>query len=264
MNLQNQLYFQKPFPRTKTVNLNDFQFLVGNFKNVCDSIVSKLDKGRSDIILPCSLNDFSSAYKNPHLTSAYRTVDIFTADGMPIVWLLNFKLGYKIDRVYGPDLMRYILNKTQKHKYNHYFITSSHLVLNRLRDKITNLFPAINIKRMIVFKDKIPKLDDIDPYSIIWIGIGSPKQVEVANQLRQRSSNSLIVCAGAAFELVSNVKPNAPQWMRNSGLEWLFRLCIEPNRLWKRYLIEIPTFLLSVSFSFLLKRSRSICFWTHK
>ena len=79
---------------------------------------------------------------------------------------------------------------------------------------------------------------------IIWVGLGSPKQ-DFWMQLHRPLLNApVIVGAGAAFDFCSGVKPQAPRWMQGCGLEWFFRLCCEPGRLWKRYLIGNSLFLI--------------------
>lgn len=52
----------------------------------------------------------------------------------------------------------------------------------------------------------------------------------------------VMIGVGAAFDFLSETKRQAPRWMQRSGLEWLFRLCSEPGRLWRRYLYIVPTF----------------------
>ena len=79
---------------------------------------------------------------------------------------------------------------------------------------------------------------------IVWVGLGSPKQ-DFWMQLHRPLLNApVIVGAGAAFDFCSGVKPQAPRWMQACGLEWFFRLCCEPGRLWKRYLIGNSLFLI--------------------
>lgn len=66
---------------------------------------------------------------------------------------------------------------------------------------------------------------------------------------------SALIGVGAAFDIHSGLKPQAPMWMRDSGLEWLFRLAVEPKRLWKRYAINNPLFIALAARQFLSRRS---------
>ena len=66
----------------------------------------------------------------------------------------------------------------------------------------------------------------------------------------------VMVGVGAAFDFLSGAKPQAPVWMQRSGLEWLFRLVTEPRRLWRRYLVDNPLFVILVTMQLLgLRRS---------
>jgi len=78
---------------------------------------------------------------------------------------------------------------------------------------------------------------------VILIGMGVPKQELLAYELSEKVKVDLIICVGNFFEFYFDTKKRAPELLRNSGFEWVFRILIEPKRLWKRYLIGIPLFL---------------------
>jgi N-acetylglucosaminyldiphosphoundecaprenol N-acetyl-beta-D-mannosaminyltransferase len=79
--------------------------------------------------------------------------------------------------------------------------------------------------------------------NVVWVGLGTPKQDLVAQELCHLI-NVPLVCVGAAFDFVSGGKKTAPVWMQQFGFEWLFRLASEPQRLWKRYLLGNLKFVL--------------------
>jgi N-acetylglucosaminyldiphosphoundecaprenol N-acetyl-beta-D-mannosaminyltransferase len=78
---------------------------------------------------------------------------------------------------------------------------------------------------------------------ILWVGLGSPKQDYWMFEHRARLKVPVMIGVGAAFDFLSGVKKQEPRWMQRSGLEWSFRLCSEPKRLWKRYLIGNSKFI---------------------
>lgn len=79
---------------------------------------------------------------------------------------------------------------------------------------------------------------------LIVLGMGMPKQEEIASQLRsQLSDKCLIVCGGAIIDFLGNKVTRAPLWLRRIGMEWIYRLLSEPRRLFKRYVIGNPKFL---------------------
>jgi N-acetylglucosaminyldiphosphoundecaprenol N-acetyl-beta-D-mannosaminyltransferase len=82
---------------------------------------------------------------------------------------------------------------------------------------------------------------------ILWVGLGSPKQDIWMHEHRDKLDVSVMHGVGAAFDFLSGELPQAPRWMMNSGLEWLFRLMVEPRRLWKRYTVVNLKFLYLVA-----------------
>src|SRR5690606_40821841 len=88
-------------------------------------------------------------------------------------------------------------------------------------------------------------------FPIIVLAMGMPKQEQVAVQLRDAlNTPALLICGGAILDFAAERFPRAPLWMRRFGLEWLFRLLLEPRRLFKRYALGIP-----LSFYYLSRRS---------
>jgi N-acetylglucosaminyldiphosphoundecaprenol N-acetyl-beta-D-mannosaminyltransferase len=90
----------------------------------------------------------------------------------------------------------------------------------------------------------------------VWVGLGAPKQDVMAARLRDVDAAAAIFCVGAAFDFVAGTVPRAPLWMQRSGLEWLHRLLSEPRRLWRRYLIGNPRFVMGVVWDRLRGRTR--------
>jgi exopolysaccharide biosynthesis WecB/TagA/CpsF family protein len=168
---------------------------------------------------------------------------------------LRHKYHKQIERVYGPELMLAILKQKQatSSKDKHYFLAAnkkSMLALQKIHQKKYSLVPAVfdflpyNINQQTETK-YLKKIVMAKP-QFIWLGIGSPKQVQLASWLKKHQLSALIICVGAAFDFVSHSKKQAPSWIRKNNLEWLFRLITEPKRLWRRYLIVIPKYLLSL------------------
>jgi len=75
---------------------------------------------------------------------------------------------------------------------------------------------------------------------ILWVGLSTPKQEKWMNQNRAQLSVPVMLGVGAAFDFNCGKSRQAPRWMRENGLEWLFRLTTEPKRLWRRYLLLVP------------------------
>ena len=118
------------------------------------------------------------------------------------------------------------------------------------------LAPASPLMQLDGFHQKKTYLNFARKYqpALIILGMGMPKQEQVAELLRSNLEHPcLIVCGGAIIDFLGDRVPRAPLWVRNFGIEWIFRLLQEPRRLFERYVLGNPLFLLR-SFSF--KRGR--------
>jgi N-acetylglucosaminyldiphosphoundecaprenol N-acetyl-beta-D-mannosaminyltransferase len=125
-------------------------------------------------------------------------------------------------------------------------------VLERLAQRLLGQFPSLKIVGMESPPFRALTSDEDDAVvqrindsgaGLLFIGLGAPKQEVFAAQHRQKIK-AVQVCVGAAFDFHAGVKSTAPAWMQKRGLEWLYRLCKEPGRLWKRYLITNSTYLM--------------------
>jgi len=79
--------------------------------------------------------------------------------------------------------------------------------------------------------------------NVVWIGLGTPKQVELALTLTNYCKVDYFITVGAVFDFFTGNLPYAPLWIRNMGLEWLYRLIKEPRRLFSRYIVIVPSFI---------------------
>ncbi len=167
-------------------------------------------------------------------------------DGMPLVWLLNLKRRVVCERIYGPDMMLRICEEAAKKGWRCFLYGGKEETLKILKESLIRRFPSIKIVgtfsppfRALTNKedDEICQLINSKKSDILWIGLGSPKQDLWMYEHKDKLNVSVMHGVGAAFDFLSGRIPQAPRWMMQAGLEWLFRLIIEPKRLWKRYTI---------------------------
>jgi len=183
------------------------------------------------------------ARQNEGYCAILNKAGMITPDGVPVVWLAKLKGCHDISRTYGPDLMRLLCK--QPH-IKHYFFGGSTEVIRLLGQNLSRNYDAINIVGMtsppfrnvaqVEDESTIKEINDARP-DILWVGLGSPKQDYWMAMNRDLLDVPVIIGVGAAFDFIAGVKPQAPRWMQQNGLEWLFRFCCEPKRLWKRYLL---------------------------
>lgn len=172
--------------------------------------------------------------------------DLIVPDGMPLVWL-GRRHGYDLPRrVYGPDLMLAFCEETQAQRYRHFFYGGEPGVAERLADSLKRRFPGMQIaatfsppfRPLTKEEDEeiVARISRTAP-DVLWVGLGAPKQERWMHEHKDRLGVPVMVGVGAAFDMLSGRRRQAPRWMREHGLEWLFRLLQEPRRLWRRYLI---------------------------
>ncbi|HBR15396.1 MAG TPA: glycosyltransferase [Candidatus Omnitrophica bacterium] len=175
-----------------------------------------------------------------------------TPDGMPLVWLGKLKGIKSLERTYGPDLMVALCGLSQGKGYRHYFYggttKTNELLLTKLKERFPQLIIAgAYAPPFLSMRDReeehvLAAINQAQP-DILWVGLGSPKQDYWMANHRDKLDVPVMIGIGAAFDFIAGTKPQAPVWMRTSGLEWFFRFCCEPKRLWKRYLVGNPKFL---------------------
>lgn len=190
--------------------------------------------------------------REERLRRVHNHAGMVTPDGMPLVWLSRLKKFRSAERVYGPDLLLACCERFLERRYRHFFYGGGGGVADRLADRLKARFPGLEVVGCLSppFRKLSPQEDseivaqiNASHPDIVWVGLSTPKQeIWMAEHVGLVTARVLIG-VGAAFDFHAGLKRQAPRWMQQSGLEWLFRLCSEPHRLWRRYLINNPLFL---------------------
>ena len=182
--------------------------------------------------------------------------DLLVPDGQPVVWALNLlhRTGLR-QRVYGPNLTLRVCARTAQEGIATYFYGSTLEVLSALKNNLEARFPGFRIAGMEPSKFRRLSSEERNDLvarvrksgaSIVFVGLGCPRQEVWAYEFSELLSMP-ILAVGAAFPFLAGKLPQAPKWMQDRGLEWLFRLCAEPRRLWRRYVFLNPAYVLLVA-----------------
>ncbi|NMC78312.1 MAG: WecB/TagA/CpsF family glycosyltransferase [Chloroflexi bacterium] len=193
--------------------------------------------------------------RDPKLADIYNHSGLTTPDGMAIVWLLKW-YGYAgVERVYGPDLLQAVCQVSPARGYRHYFYGGTPAVVAQLAQKLQRSYPGLQVvgfesppfRPLSEAEDAagVERIRAAQP-DVVWVGIGSPRQERWMQAHLDRLEVPVLVGVGAAFDFLSGAKRQAPPWMQRMGLEWFFRLLSEPGRLWRRYLLGYPQFVVLV------------------
>jgi N-acetylglucosaminyldiphosphoundecaprenol N-acetyl-beta-D-mannosaminyltransferase len=191
-----------------------------------------------------------SAY-DARIREAHRQAKIVVPDGMPLVWLGRL-LGFKaMGRVYGPDFMESVFARAEYRQLRHFFYGSSPAQIARLKDVLNARFGSFELvgeysppMRPADFEEAdevLARIRELKP-DVIWVSLSTPKQELWLQRHMPKIGSGVGVGVGAAFDLISGATTQAPKWIQRSGLEWLFRLSMEPGRLYRRYAFVVPRF----------------------
>jgi N-acetylglucosaminyldiphosphoundecaprenol N-acetyl-beta-D-mannosaminyltransferase len=216
-------------------------------------IAGWIDKGRRAYVCVTGVHGIMECRRDPALRGIHARADMVTPDGMPLVWLLRLSGDRHIERVYGPDLMRAVTAMSIARGYRHFYYGGAESVAERLVSVLRGTHPALNVAgtlcppfRPLTTDEDRAQVDAINAArpDIVWVGLSTPKQERWMADHLGRIEAPVLIGVGAAFDFLAGTKRQAPRWIQRNGLEWLFRLCSEPRRLWRRYAYIVPGFLL--------------------
>lgn len=195
------------------------------------------------------MHGVTEAQFDARLKTILNEAGLVVADGTPLVWAGRAN-GFPMKRrVYGPELMEEFCRETAG-QYRHYFYGGAPGVPERLAEVLQNRhgiqvagcwsppFRQLTEQEEAELKQKVEACKP----DILWVGLSTPKQERWMRTHADQLDVPLMVGVGAAFDFHTGRVQQAPLWMRENGLEWLFRLLQEPHRLWKRYLVFGPQF----------------------
>lgn len=222
-----------------------------DYRHAASVIGCWAERGESRYVCVACVNNVMEAYDSASFSAVTNEADLTVPDGMPVVWALRL-LGHRAaTRVYGPNLTLHVLDYAEKHALRVGFYGGTREVLDRLLERLRRDHPGLQVAysfappfRPVTGEEEAATIDAIHSagVQILFIGLGTPKQ-DLWMAAHRSRLRCVTVGVGAAFDFLSGVKPQAPGWMQASGLEWAFRLCTEPRRLWKRYLKHNPRFI---------------------
>ena len=206
----------------------------------------------SNYVCVCTVHTVMECRRDPQLRRLVNAAGLATPDGMPLVWLGRLSGYPHIERVYGPDLMLALCERSVEKGYRHYFYGGAEGVPENLAETLQRRFPGLQVAggysppfRPLTDEEDaavVRRINDANP-DIVWVGLGTPKQDWWVASHVGRVRAPVLIAVGAAFDFLTGRKPQAPRWVQRSGFEWLFRLIQEPRRLAKRYVLYNPMFL---------------------
>jgi N-acetylglucosaminyldiphosphoundecaprenol N-acetyl-beta-D-mannosaminyltransferase len=224
--------------------------------DLAEDIVATWIKTRAqNYICVTGVHGIMESQRDPELRKIHNRAGMVTPDGMPLVWLSRIGGHATVSRVYGPDLMLRLFEASVEKGWRHFLYGAAPATLDRLAARLLQKFPGAAVvgRYSPPFRPTTPEEDAAEVAmieaarpDIVWVGLSTPKQERWMAAHRAVLSTPVLIGVGAAFDIHAGTLRQAPRALQNVGLEWAFRLAVEPRRLWRRYARNNPAFVAAV------------------
>ena len=225
---------------------------VVTFAEALDRVERLVDAKQGGFVFTPNVDHVVTVEDNPDFERAYARASLSLADGMPIVWASRL-LGRSLpERVAGSDLIIPLLERAGRRGWRVYFLGAGPGVAEKAaaiaREKwgvnvIGTDAPMVNLADTAQIDRLAAQLAEARA-DLVLMAFGAPKQELLIDLVADRVKPAVLLGIGASLDFIAGTVSRAPALMRQMGLEWLFRLSQEPRRLWRRYLVNDPKFLL--------------------
>src|SRR6266567_4942388 len=214
------------------------------------------EKSRSRAVTFCNVHMVALASRNQIFQTALKEMDLNCADGRPLAWLGRRQVGRsRFFQVSGPDFMVEFSRATAKLGLKHYLYGAAPEVNNLAAKNLAALAEGVRVVGNYSPPFRPLSEAEVEEHckwinesgaDIVWVSLGCPKQEWWIHQNIHRLKGKIVLAVGQAFDLLAGTSSRAPRVLRSIGLEWLFRLSVDPRRLWRRYAVYNTIFVLEL------------------
>lgn len=205
-------------------------------------------KGTGSYVVTPNVDHIVKLEKDQAFAEVYAHADLILTDGKPLVWISHWLHTPIVEKVSGSDLFPLVCEMAAKEKLRVYFLGAAPGVAAKAAEVLKEKYEDLNVagtfspapgfeKDPQQITEICEMLQQAKP-DILFLGLGSPKQEILYYKIRERLHIPVTLHIGASFDFVAGNIRRAPKWMSNIGLEWLYRLCREPKRMFKRYIVD--------------------------
>lgn len=223
--------------------LISLQISIASFKQVIDEIIILATKKQSAYVCIANVHMLVEAHDDAAFADIVNSADMVTPDGMPLAKSIEWLYGIKQDRVAGMDVLPAVIEEAIRKNLSVFFYGGSSQMLEHTKAYIDTIYPQLQVGGMISppFRPLTPEETEQDIAAInqsgaqiVFVVLGCPKQEKWMHSMRGRI-HAVMLGIGGALPVMVGMQKRAPVWVQKSSLEWLYRLCQEPRRLFKRY-----------------------------
>lgn len=227
-----------------------------DFRAAIEKVTARVERRESGYVCFADVHSIMRAHDDPDHRASLRGAALVMPDGQPLAWTGRLRGHRAVERVCGPDFIAAFCRDTAARGWGHYFYGGADGVAETLAARLRAQAPDLVVAgvesppfRPLSLEEHEATLERIRASGarVLWVGLGCPKQEKWLRDNAAALDGIVCLGVGAAFDFVTGRVRRAPPLMRRVGLEWLHRLASEPRRLWKRYLVLAPRFVLSVA-----------------
>jgi N-acetylglucosaminyldiphosphoundecaprenol N-acetyl-beta-D-mannosaminyltransferase len=237
-----------------SINVIGMPLFDGSLRSAGEDVITKcLEGGNGSNLLISATGAHGIVYakRNPEFMQVLHGFYLNLPDGVPGSWIGRLKGARQMERCYGPDFFAEVMRLSASEPVRHFLCGGKEGVAEDLRRVCAERFNNHNC--VGGFSPSFRQMTDDEMMSlaemimashadIVWIGMSTPKQELFAARLAKFVHVRFIITIGAAFDFHTGRLRQAPDWMQGAGLEWFFRLLMEPRRLFPRYIEIVPLF----------------------
>ncbi|MDV6376009.1 WecB/TagA/CpsF family glycosyltransferase [Deinococcus arenicola] len=220
------------------------------YRDATAHVMAWANAGQARYVCAANVHMVMETHDSAEFRDVVNGADLVTSDGVPLVWALKALGVPQAERVYGPTLMLHVCEAAARDGVPVALYGGTSESLKAFSAVLHANYPGIQLACMIAPPFRPPTAEEDAQYTqqlidsgarIVFVGIGCPKQ-ERWMAAHTGRLNAVLMGMGAAFDFHTGRVRQAPVFMQRLGLEWLFRLVMEPRRLWKRYAKHNPRF----------------------
>lgn len=217
-------------------------------KESIDKIDDIILSGKPSYVVTPNVDHIVKLETDLEFQKVYNEADLILTDGMPLIWISKLKKKPIKEKVSGSDLFPNVCKLASEKGYTMFLLGAAEGVAKKAAENLINKYNGLNIvgtyspsygfeKKEDEIKKIIKMINKVKP-DILAVGLGAPKQEKFLYKYKNELNVPISLAIGASIDFEAGNINRAPIWMQKSGLEWFYRLLKEPNRMFRRYLID--------------------------
>ena len=213
-----------------------------------ERIFQLIDMNKNSYVVTPNVDHLVKLEEDKEFQDVYRDADLVLTDGMPLIWISKLIKSPIKEKVSGSDIFPKVCSRAAKEGKTLFLLGAAEGVAQKAAEKLTEKYKGLEIVGVYSpsygfekKQDEIDKIIDMVKKAkpdILAVGLGAPKQEKFIYKYRDRLGVPISLAIGASIDFEAGNVKRAPKWMQKSGLEWFYRICKEPSRMIKRYLVD--------------------------